>query len=73
MPYKNTEQLYFIRTSISHYYEAGSGAYAVPKLYQEGQAKRIVKQKNKPPPHPNDGYSEMVPVTISEGKGIILK
>ncbi len=67
---KLTEQLYFIRTSISHSYEGGSSGCAVPKLYQAGQARRVTRQKNKNPIYPADGPWEMVPVSFVEGEAI---
>lgn len=70
MPYLSKEPLYFLRTAISHYYEAGSGSHAVPKLYQYGPAKRVMDKKNQRPIHSMDGAWEMVPVTFVEGDPI---
>lgn len=59
--------LYLIRTTLSHYYLKGSGAFAVPKLYREKDAKRVLKLENSKPHHPSDGPCEMIPVTIIFG------
>ncbi len=66
------EELYFIRTSISHYYAKGSGSFATPKLYQKGQAMRWAKAWNKLPRLPSDGPWEVIPAIISYGEPIDL-
>lgn len=69
------EQLYMIRTiSEKPFYFKGSGMYAVPKLYQIGSAKRVVRQENKfreglnnNPRYEKRELVEAVPVTFILG------
>lgn len=64
---KLDQQYYFVRTSISHHYDSGSGAWATPKLYTKNGAEKSLRYKQSFSVHPLDGPWEMIPVTFILG------
>lgn len=69
---KDPSGFVMIRTSKSHWYEAGSGQQQ-PKLYARGTAINLCKRKNeRDGAHPSDGHWEVVPVTLTFGEPLDL-
>mgnify|MGYP003399286308 CR=1 FL=1 len=67
------DEYFMIRTTISHYYKAGSGKFATPKLYRRGDAIRWCNKFNTGYIHPTDGPWEVVPVALVFGAPVPLQ
>lgn len=73
MPKIQSELMYMIRTSKTHYYKGAAGtSKATPKLYRTAaQAEAWCKKFNATENHPDSGPWEVVPVTIIFGDSYI--
>ena len=64
------QDFYLVREIGSDSFESGTGAYAVPKLYQKGPANGLVSKRNKTALYLEERHGtkraryEAVPVTI---------